>query len=189
MGKAALKRALSKSSAHDWSVGFQHAAMLAQKRNHGRHRRHGKEIYCGAPSTSRRSNGQAFFPIPCLPCLPWFTVFETPTCRAGSRRSKPEKYKRARQSCDRRARKWVLGVRHALFPMPTLGASSREGCRLPDAILHGKRSCRPRSRAVPRIAATELLSEAFQLASTGGCATGLRTRSRHACNLLRVLTA
>jgi hypothetical protein len=29
---------------------------------------------------------------------------------------------------------------------------------------------------------TELLSEAFQLASTGGCDTGLRTRSRHVYN-------
>ena len=28
------------------------------------------------------------------------------------------------------------------------------GCQLPDAILHGKRSLRPRSRAVQRIAAT-----------------------------------
>jgi len=55
------------------------------------------------------------------------------------------------------------------------------GCQLPDAILHGKRSYRPRSRAVQRLAATELLSEAFQLAWTDGCATGLRTRSRHAC--------
>jgi hypothetical protein len=31
------------------------------------------------------------------------------------------------------------------------------------------------------LAAAGLLSEAFQLASTGGCATGLRTRSRHVC--------
>ena len=53
------------------------------------------------------------------------------------------------------------------------------GCQLPDAILHGKRSFRPRSRAVQRLAAAGLLSEAFQLASAGGCATGLRTRSRH----------
>jgi len=53
------------------------------------------------------------------------------------------------------------------------------GCRLPDAILHGKRSSRPRSRAVQRFAAAELSSEAFQLAWTGGCATGLQTRSRH----------
>jgi len=56
------------------------------------------------------------------------------------------------------------------------------GCRLPDAILHGKRSCRPRSRAVQSVAATGLLSEAFQLASTDGCDTGLRTRSRHVCD-------
>jgi len=34
-----------------------------------------------------------------------------------------------------------------------------------------------------------ILSEAFQLASAGGCATGLPTRSRHACNsFVRVLT-
>ena len=59
------------------------------------------------------------------------------------------------------------------------GIWRRIGCQLPDAILHGKRSFRPRSRAVQRLAATGLLSEAFQLAWTGGCATGLRTRSRH----------
>ena len=58
------------------------------------------------------------------------------------------------------------------------------GCQLPDAILHGKRSYRPRSRAVQRLAVAELLSEAFQLAWTGGCATGLRTRSRHVCVFL-----
>jgi len=74
-----------------------------------------------------------------------------------------------------------MGVRHALFPEPALGAPSR-GCRLPDAILHGKRSYRPRSRAVRRLPAMRILSEAFQLASAGGCATGLRTRSRHACD-------
>ena len=55
------------------------------------------------------------------------------------------------------------------------------GCQLPDAILHGKRSYRPRSRAVQYLAVTELSSEAFQLAWTGGCATGLQTRSRHVC--------
>ena len=48
--------------------------------------------------------------------------------------------------------KWGMGVRHALFPEPALGAPLR-GCRLPDAILHGKRSYRPRSRAVHRLAA------------------------------------
>jgi hypothetical protein len=49
--------------------------------------------------------------------------------------------------------KWGMGVRHTLFPMPTLGAHPHGGCRLPDAILHGKRSFRPRSRAVQRRAA------------------------------------
>src|SRR5258705_8180816 len=41
-----------------------------------------------------------------------------------------------------------MGVRHALFPALTLGAHPCGGCQLPDAILHGKRSLRPRSRAV-----------------------------------------
>ncbi len=76
--------------------------------------------------------------------------------------------------------KWGVGVRHALFPRLALGA--RIGCQLPDAILHGKRSLRPRSRAVQRLAATELLSEAFQLAWAGGCATGPQTWSRHICD-------
>ena len=57
------------------------------------------------------------------------------------------------------------------------------GCQLPDAILHGKRSYRPRSRAVRHLAVAGLSSEAFQLAWAGGCATGLRTRSRHVCDL------
>jgi len=64
------------------------------------------------------------------------------------------------------------------------GIWRRFGCQLPDAILHGKRSLRPRSRAVQHLAVTGLLSEAFQLAWTGGCATGLRTRSRHVCDCL-----
>jgi hypothetical protein len=64
-----------------------------------------------------------------------------------------------------------------------LGASC-SGCQLPDAILHGKRSCRPRSRAVQRLAVAELSSEAFQLALAGVCATGLRTRSRHVYDCL-----
>ncbi len=58
------------------------------------------------------------------------------------------------------------------------------GCQLPDAILHGKRSLRPRSRAVQRHSAAGLSSEAFQLASAGGCDTRLRTRSRHAYDRL-----
>jgi len=35
---------------------------------------------------------------------------------------------------------WGMGVRHALFPALTLGASPQRCCQLPDAILHGKRS-------------------------------------------------
>src|ERR1043166_6127801 len=38
--------------------------------------------------------------------------------------------------------------------------------------------------SVPFCGSTELLSEAFQLAWAGGCATGLRTRSRHVCDFL-----
>src|ERR1019366_1516481 len=41
----------------------------------------------------------------------------------------------------------------------------------------------------PAACAARILSEAFQLASAGGCATGLQTRSRHACDFfVRVLT-
>jgi hypothetical protein len=54
-----------------------------------------------------------------------------------------------------------MGVRHALFPGPALGASSREGCRLPDAIFHGKRNYRPRSRAVAGVAAARFRVRLF----------------------------
>src|SRR5258706_13744739 len=47
-----------------------------------------------------------------------------------------------------------VGVRHTLFPALTLGVSLSLDCQLPDAILHGKRSLRPRSRAVQRLAST-----------------------------------
>jgi len=42
-------------------------------------------------------------------------------------------------------------IRRALF----------RGCQLPDAILHGKRSFRPRSRAVQRLAAAEFQVRLF----------------------------
>jgi hypothetical protein len=71
----------------------------------------------------------------------------------------------------------------SLSQTPALGARPRGGCRLPDAILHGKRSHRPRSRAVQGVAAAGLLSEASKPDSTGGCATGLRTWARHVCDL------
>jgi len=56
--------------------------------------------------------------------------------------------------------KWGMGARHTLFPGPALGAPLR-GCRLPDAILHGKRSFRPRSRAVQRLATAEFQVRLF----------------------------
>jgi hypothetical protein len=69
-----------------------------------------------------------------------------------------------------------LGVRHALFPVcRTLGAFS--GRRLPDAVLRGRRSCRPRSRAVRDLAARGFLSEASVPASPE-YDSGWRTRFR-----------
>jgi hypothetical protein len=54
-----------------------------------------------------------------------------------------------------------MGVRQALFPGPALGAHPRGGCRFPDAILHGKRSFRPRSRAVQRLTVAEFRVRLF----------------------------
>ena len=59
--------------------------------------------------------------------------------------------------------KWGMGVRQALFPMLTLGAHPCGGCQLPDAILHGKRSFRPRSRAVQCLAAAGFRVRLFSL--------------------------
>ena len=57
--------------------------------------------------------------------------------------------------------KWGMGVCQALFPGPALGAHPRGGCRFPDAILHGKWSFRPRSRAVQRLAVAEFRVRLF----------------------------
>ena len=64
----------------------------------------------------------------------------------------------------------------------------RGGCRFPDATLHGKRSSAATWLGRPAPCGGWILSEAFQLASAGGCATGLQTRTRHACDTVRVLT-
>jgi hypothetical protein len=80
---------------------------------------------------------------------------------------------------DLTIRQGQMGDGSAPRSLSHAGIRRLAGCQLPDAILHGKRSFRPRSRAVLRLAVTGLLSEAFQLAWAGGCATGLRTRSRH----------
>jgi len=66
------------------------------------------------------------------------------------------------------------------FPGPALGAPSR-GCRLPDAVLHGKRSHSASQQGRPAPCGHWISSEAFQLAWAGGCATGPQTRSRHDC--------
>jgi len=63
---------------------------------------------------------------------------------------------------------------------PALGAPSR-GCRLPDAVLHGKRSHSASQQGRPAPFGHWISSEAFQLAWAGGCATGPQTRSRHDC--------
>lgn len=75
-----------------------------------------------------------------------------------------------------------MGVRHALFPSGWHWARHPEvGCQLPDAVLHGKRSVRPRSRAVPAVARAGLLSEASRLGSVAACRRHARpTGSRHA---------
>jgi len=92
-----------------------------------------------------------------------------------------EKNENPARSCDRTGKSGD-GSSPCSLSRADIRRSPRGGCRLPDAILHGKRSYRPRSRAVQRVTATGLLSEAFKLAWAGGCATGLRTRSRHACD-------
>jgi len=67
-----------------------------------------------------------------------------------------------------------------LAPLAGLLVSRRHSPR--QAELSASWQGRPRPRG------QWILSEAFQLASAGGCATGLPTRSRHACNFIRVLT-
>ena len=72
-----------------------------------------------------------------------------------------------------------MGVRHALFPGPAFGAHAG----LLVSRRHSPRQAEfPASwQGRPRFCNRWILSEAFQLASAGGCATGLPTRSRHAC--------
>jgi hypothetical protein len=63
--------------------------------------------------------------------------------------------------------------------LPSFGANTLVIRALSDA-LSPRRSCRPRSRAVQRLAVAELLSEASKPDTTDGCATGRRTKPRHA---------
>ena len=73
-----------------------------------------------------------------------------------------------------------MGVRHALFPALAIRrAPFWGGCQLPDAILHGKRSHRPRSRAVQRLATAEFRVRLFSLlelmVAPPACKPGLDT--------------
>ena len=73
-----------------------------------------------------------------------------------------------------------MGVRHALFPALAIRrAPFCGGCQLPDAILHGKRSLRPRSRAVQRLTSAEFRVRLFSLlelmVAPPACKPGLDT--------------
>ena len=82
-----------------------------------------------------------------------------------------------------------MGVRHALFPEPALGALFSEAAGFPTPFSTASGVIGLVAGPSGTLQRAEFLSEAFQLASAGGCATGLRTRSRHACEFLsRVLT-
>src|SRR6266478_2926520 len=56
------------------------------------------------------------------------------------------------------------------------------GCQLPDAILHGKRSCRPHSRAVQRLAVAEFRARPLSSLELAFADAGLRTWQRHVCD-------
>ena len=85
--------------------------------------------------------------------------------------------------------KWGMGVRHALFPEPALGAPFSGAAGFPTPFSTASGVIGLVAGPSGTFQRAELLSEAFQLASAGGCATGLQTRSRHACDFfVRVLT-
>jgi hypothetical protein len=84
-----------------------------------------------------------------------------------------------------------MGVRHTLFPVLTLGAPVSGAASFPTlfSTASGVFGLVAGPPSVPFCRTAELLSEAFQLAWTGGCATGSRTRSTHVYDLrFRVLT-
>jgi len=71
-----------------------------------------------------------------------------------------------------------MGVRRALFPVLALGASLCGAASFPTlfSTASGVFGLVAGPLSIPFSRTTELLSEAFQLASIDGCATGLRTR-------------
>jgi len=58
------------------------------------------------------------------------------------------------------------------------------GCQLPDAILHGKRSLRPRGRAVQRLAASGFRVRLFSLLELMVAPPACKPDERHVCDLL-----
>ena len=65
-----------------------------------------------------------------------------------------------------------------------IGRAPLGGCQLPDAILHGKRSCRPHSRAVQRLAVAEFRVRPLSSLRLAFADAGLRTRSSHVCDFV-----
>jgi hypothetical protein len=84
--------------------------------------------------------------------------------------------------------KWGMGGRHSLFPGPALDALPFGGCRIPDAILHGKRSFGLVAGPFRVFSTAEFQVRLLSPLQLMVAATSLRTRSRHACDNLRVLT-
>ncbi|HEV2319410.1 MAG TPA: hypothetical protein VGV18_06655 [Verrucomicrobiae bacterium] len=76
-----------------------------------------------------------------------------------------------------------MGVRQALFPGPALDAHPLGGCRIPDAILHGKRSFGLVAGPISAFSAAEFRVRLFSSLQLVVATTGWRTRSRHACDL------
>jgi hypothetical protein len=77
--------------------------------------------------------------------------------------------------------KWGVGVRQALFPVPTFGAhlAAAAGFPTPFSAANGVSGL---VAGPSNLSRDWISSEAFQLASANGYATGLRTRSRHVCD-------
>jgi hypothetical protein len=76
-----------------------------------------------------------------------------------------------------------MGVRQALFPVPTLGAHLAVAAGFP--TLFSTASGVSGLVAGPsNVSQRWISSEAFQLAWAGGCATGLQTRWRHDCDFV-----
>ena len=74
-----------------------------------------------------------------------------------------------------------MGVRHALFPLPALGAPSSGAASFP-TLFSTASGVLGLVAGPSRASRPWISSEAFQLAWAGVCGTGLRTRSRHVCD-------